>query len=107
MLRPTLSSKSRRNLYPPVEIVHQYYTLEHMCHCSPIFQKDKICYAIYSMAFMIRAIIGPNAISCDKGRDGTEYLIQEGLENTWCIIVFLLMYFYRPVLCRMKLHLVL
>ena len=53
-----------------------------------------ICYAIYSMAFMIRAIIGPNAISCDKGRDGTEYLIQEGLENTWCIIVFLLMYFF-------------
>jgi hypothetical protein len=29
-----------------------------------------------------------------KGRDGTEYLIQEGLENTWCIIVFLLMYFF-------------
>jgi hypothetical protein len=46
------------------------------------------------MAFMIRAIIGPNAISCDKGRDGTEYLFQEGLESTWCIIVFLLMYFF-------------
>ncbi|XP_052089903.1 frizzled-9-like [Mytilus californianus] len=53
-----------------------------------------VCYAIYSMAFMIRAIIGPNAISCDNGHDGTEFLIQEGLESTWCIIVFLIMYFF-------------
>ncbi|XP_033740080.1 frizzled-9-like [Pecten maximus] len=53
-----------------------------------------MCYAIYSMAFMIRAITGPNAISCDKTRDGTEFLIQEGLESTWCIIVFLILYFF-------------
>jgi len=53
-----------------------------------------MCYAIYSMAFMIRAITGPNAISCDKTREGTEFLIQEGLESTWCIIVFLILYFF-------------
>lgn len=53
-----------------------------------------MCYAIYSMAFVIRAITGPNAISCDKTRDGTEFLIQEGLESTWCIIVFLILYFF-------------
>ena len=53
-----------------------------------------MCYAIYSVAFMIRAVTGPEAISCDKGRDGKEFLIQEGLESTWCIIVFLVLYFF-------------
>ena len=53
-----------------------------------------MCYAIYSMAYFIRAITGPNAISCDKTRDGTEFIIQEGLESTWCIIVFLILYFF-------------
>lgn len=53
-----------------------------------------MCYSIYSMAYMIRAITGPSAISCDRGRDGTEFLIQEGLESTWCIIVFLILYFF-------------
>lgn len=53
-----------------------------------------ICYALYSIAFMIRAIVGPSAITCDKGHDGEEFLIQEGLESTWCIIVFLIMYFF-------------
>ena len=53
-----------------------------------------MCYAIYSMAFMIRAVTGPDAISCDKGRDGRVFLIQEGLESTWCIIVFLVLYFF-------------
>ncbi|KAL8611398.1 hypothetical protein ACOMHN_014453 [Nucella lapillus] len=53
-----------------------------------------LCYAIYSVAFMIRAITGPEAISCDQAGDGREFLIQEGLESTWCIIVFLLLYFF-------------
>ncbi|XP_046326849.1 frizzled-9-like [Haliotis rufescens] len=53
-----------------------------------------MCYAIYSVAYMIRAITGPGAISCDRGRDGREFLIQEGLESTWCIIVFLILYFF-------------
>lgn len=53
-----------------------------------------MCYAIYSLAYMIRAITGPNAISCDKVGNGNEFLIQEGLESTWCIIVFLILYFF-------------
>ncbi|KAK7503029.1 hypothetical protein BaRGS_00005655, partial [Batillaria attramentaria] len=53
-----------------------------------------MCYAIYSVAFIIRAVTGPEAISCDKGRDGRQFLIQEGLESTWCIIVFLILYFF-------------
>lgn len=53
-----------------------------------------MCYAIYSFAFFIRAITGPNAISCDRTIDGTEFIIQEGLDSTWCIIVFLIMYFF-------------
>lgn len=53
-----------------------------------------MCYAIYSFAFFIRAITGPNAVSCDKTIDGTEFIIQEGLDSTWCIIVFLILYFF-------------
>lgn len=52
-----------------------------------------VCYCIYSTAFIIRAITGPNAISCDQGPTG-EFLIQEGLESTWCIVVFLILYFF-------------
>lgn len=53
-----------------------------------------LCYAVYSLAYIIRACTGANAISCDKGIAGVEFLIQEGLENTWCIIIFLILYFF-------------
>ena len=53
-----------------------------------------MCYTIYSIAYVIRALTGPSEISCEKRRDGTEFLIQEGLESTWCIIVFLILYFF-------------
>ncbi|ESO88974.1 hypothetical protein LOTGIDRAFT_228923 [Lottia gigantea] len=53
-----------------------------------------MCYAIYSIAYIIRAVTGPQVISCDQARDGKEFLIQEGLESTWCIIVFLILYFF-------------
>lgn len=53
-----------------------------------------MCYAIYSIAFVIRAVTGAEDISCDQRRDGSEFLIQEGLESTWCIIVFLILYFF-------------
>ncbi len=56
-----------------------------------------MCYAFYSLAYMIRAITGANAISCDKANHGgreVQFLIQEGLESTWCIIVFLILYFF-------------
>lgn len=53
-----------------------------------------LCYCIYSLAYIIRAFTGANRISCDKGQDGVEFVIQEGLESTWCIIVFLILYFF-------------
>lgn len=53
-----------------------------------------MCYTIYSIAYVIRALTGPYAISCEQRRDGAEFLIQEGLESTWCIIVFLILYFF-------------
>ena len=61
-----------------------------------------LCYAIYSVAYIMRAIIGPKAISCDvgtsEGRD-VEFLIHEGLESTWCIIIFLILYFFGMASC--------
>ena len=56
-----------------------------------------MCYAIYSLAYLIRAVVGPATISCDKATNGNtevRFLIQEGLESTWCIIVFLILYFF-------------
>ena len=56
-----------------------------------------MCYAIYSVAYIIRAIVGAETISCDTAHSGdveVRFLIQEGLESTWCIIVFLLLYFF-------------
>ena len=53
-----------------------------------------MCYAVYSLAYILRAIIGPIPISCDDTSTGELFLIQEGLESTWCIIVFLLLYFF-------------
>ncbi|KAK6171519.1 hypothetical protein SNE40_019693 [Patella caerulea] len=53
-----------------------------------------MCYAIYSVAYIIRAVTGPQVISCDKDSEDNKFLIQEGLESTWCIIVFLILYFF-------------
>ena len=53
-----------------------------------------MCYAIYSCAYIIRAVVGPTAISCDETPSGELYLIQEGLESTWCTIIFLIMYYF-------------
>ncbi len=61
-----------------------------------------MCYAVYSLAFIIRGITGPNTISCDKVASGgrtVEFLIQEGLESTWCIIIFLILYFFGMASC--------
>ena len=61
-----------------------------------------LCYSIYSVAYIIRAIIGPKAISCDVGKSGdidVDFLIHEGLESTWCIVVFLILYFFGMASC--------
>lgn len=56
-----------------------------------------VCYNLYSIAFIVRRIAGRQAISCDTVSDGANLqhiLIQEGLENTDCAIVFLLLYYF-------------
>ncbi|CAG5125490.1 unnamed protein product [Candidula unifasciata] len=58
-----------------------------------------VCYLLQSVAYIIRAAIGAEAVSCDTAKDGGLFVIQEGLENAWCIIVFLLLYFFGMASC--------
>lgn len=55
-----------------------------------------MCYNFYSIAFIVRLIAGRESIACDTSDSPTKarILIQEGLENTDCAIVFLLLYFF-------------
>ncbi|GFO03677.1 frizzled-9-like [Plakobranchus ocellatus] len=52
------------------------------------------CYLVQSVAYILRAIVGSDAVSCDTGPQGQSFLIQEGLDSTWCIVIFLLLYFF-------------
>ena len=54
-----------------------------------------MCFNIYSIAFIVRLIAGRDSIACDMDSpSGKSILIQEGLENTDCAMVFLLLYFF-------------
>nr|CRI73786.1 Frizzled-3 [Euperipatoides kanangrensis] len=53
-----------------------------------------MCYCIYSTAYIIRIAAGSSAIACDMQETEEIYLIQEGLESTGCIIVFLVLYYF-------------
>ncbi|KAG5269300.1 hypothetical protein AALO_G00200480 [Alosa alosa] len=53
-----------------------------------------MCYNIYSVAFVVRLTVGRERISCDLEEAAVPILVQEGLKNTGCAIVFLLMYFF-------------
>lgn len=56
-----------------------------------------LCYLIYCVGYFIRLHMGHEAVACDyriKEADGGPILIQEGLENTKCAIVFLLLYYF-------------
>lgn len=53
-----------------------------------------MCFSIYSSAYIIRLAAGREIISCEISTEGQKYLIQEGLSNTGCAIVFLLLYFF-------------
>lgn len=54
-----------------------------------------MCYNIYSIAYIVRLIAGRESIACDRDTASkTSILIQEGLENTDCAIVFLLLYYF-------------
>ncbi|XP_026562599.1 frizzled-4 [Pseudonaja textilis] len=53
-----------------------------------------MCYNIYSIAYIVRLTVGRERISCDFDEAVEPVLIQEGLKNTGCAIIFLLMYFF-------------
>nr|CRI73787.1 Frizzled-4 [Euperipatoides kanangrensis] len=54
-----------------------------------------MCYNIYSIGYIVRLIAGRREVSCHLDSQHNEnILIQEGLENTNCAIVFLLLYFF-------------
>jgi len=55
-----------------------------------------MCYNFYSIAYIVRLIAGRDSIACDSpdSHSRVKILIQEGLENTDCAIVFLLLYFF-------------
>ncbi|XP_033741128.1 frizzled-4-like [Pecten maximus] len=54
-----------------------------------------MCFNIYSIAYVVRLIAGRESIACDTdGQNNIRILIQEGLENTDCAIVFLLLYYF-------------
>lgn len=50
--------------------------------------------SVYTVAYMLRIVAGAETVSCDRTPEGVPYLIQEGLESTWCIVVFLILYFF-------------
>ena len=53
-----------------------------------------LCYNFYSVAYIVRLAAGREVISCDKDVSGVEHLVQDGLRNTGCAIVFLVQYFF-------------
>ncbi|KAL4232753.1 cerebellum vasculature morphogenesis [Mactra antiquata] len=55
-----------------------------------------MCYNFYSIAYIVRLIAGRDSIACDDidSHSKIKILIQEGLENTDCAIVFLLLFFF-------------
>lgn len=53
------------------------------------------CYNIYSIAYFIRLVSGRVAVSCHMdGQHSASILIQEGLDNINCTVVFMLLYFF-------------
>ena len=48
-----------------------------------------LCYAMYSIAYLIRLIAGRELVTCDS-----EHLMTRELENTNCAAVFLLLYYF-------------
>jgi frizzled protein 9/10 len=53
-----------------------------------------MCFCISSVAYLIRIYAGSEFVSCDKSDSGEYHITLEGLENSGCIIVFLLLYYF-------------
>ena len=59
------------------------------------------CYNVASVAFIIRLIAGRESVSCSRILDNppTSVLVREGINNTDCTIVFLLLYYFLYASC--------
>lgn len=53
-----------------------------------------MCFCISSVAYLIRIYAGAEFVSCDKTDSGEYHITVEGLENSGCIIVFSLLYYF-------------
>ncbi|XP_068755257.1 frizzled-4-like [Montipora capricornis] len=53
-----------------------------------------LCCNLHSISFIVRLAAGREYISCDQESNGPKFLIQDGLRNTGCAIVFLVQYFF-------------
>lgn len=53
-----------------------------------------MCYSMYSLAYLLGAVLGRPAVACTATPSGEQFLIQRGVQSTWCIVSFLLLYFF-------------
>ncbi|XP_054163932.1 frizzled-4-like [Oppia nitens] len=53
-----------------------------------------MCFCISSVAYLIRIYAGPEFVSCDRSDSGDDHITLEGLDNSACIIVFILIYYF-------------
>ncbi|ESN94705.1 hypothetical protein HELRODRAFT_95849 [Helobdella robusta] len=58
-----------------------------------------MCCLVYSCGYIIRFARGLSDVSCIESRHQVSYVIQEGLENTWCVVVFLILYYFNMAGC--------
>ena len=53
-----------------------------------------MCYSMYSLAYLLGAVLGRPAVACSTTPAGEQFLVQRGVQSTWCIVTFLLLYFF-------------
>jgi len=54
-----------------------------------------LCYFFVAVGYMVRIVAGYESIACDTDSNSdAKILVQEGLDNTGCALVFLLLYYF-------------
>ncbi|XP_064488583.1 frizzled-4-like [Ornithodoros turicata] len=78
------------------------FTLATFCMDSRRFQYPEraiiymsSCYNIYSIAYLVRMVLGRSSVSCHvDSQHEVPLLVQEGVDNINCTIVFMLLYYF-------------
>ncbi|CAG0887632.1 unnamed protein product [Darwinula stevensoni] len=52
------------------------------------------CYALMATGMLVRVIVGRRGLACQRYGHDTDILVQDGLGNTACALVFLLIYYF-------------